>query len=107
MPHQQPMTAWAVYVRNVAGRRVSQRAIAARAHLDPSTIWRWLNEGRVPNVEAAIGFARSYGANPVEALVAAGYLSLEETRLRRHTLDAVPSEALADELARRADSSAA
>lgn len=64
---------WATYVRRTAGTS-SQTLIVAATGINQGTVSRWLRGESKPRPETAVSFARSYGANPVEALIAAGIL---------------------------------
>lgn len=68
---------WDEYVRAVS-EPDSGRAVAARIGQSESTISRWKNGTVVPEPRQAVQFARAYERNPLEALIAAGYLTAEE-----------------------------
>lgn len=68
---------WADYVKAVSGDD-SGRTVAALIGQSESAISRWKNGTVVPEPRQAVAFARAYKRNPLEALVAAGYLSTEE-----------------------------
>jgi hypothetical protein len=68
---------WAEYVRAVTGAD-SGRAVAQMIGQSESAISRWKNGTVVPEPRQAVAFARAYERNPLEALIAAGYLSDEE-----------------------------
>lgn len=61
---------WVDHVTNGA----SARAIAAAIGGSNTTVARWSREENVP-AEGAVAVARAYGADPIEALCAAGYLT--------------------------------
>jgi transcriptional regulator with XRE-family HTH domain len=67
---------WWRYVVTVTGN-AAQKDIAAATGIDQSSISRW-QRGTTPRAEAVVALARAYGRSPVEALVAAGYLSSNE-----------------------------
>jgi transcriptional regulator with XRE-family HTH domain len=69
--------AWWRYVVTVTGH-AAQKDIAAATGIDQSSISRWQRGANTPRAEAVVAFARVYGRSPVEALVAAGYLSSNE-----------------------------
>ena len=69
--------AWWRYVVTVTGR-AAQKDIAAATGIDESSISRWQRGTNTPRAEAVVALARAYGRSPVEALVAAGYLSSSE-----------------------------
>ena len=68
---------WAHYVRQVCAG-LSQKDAAARAGVDASSLGRWLHGAGVPLAHSVVAFARHMGRSPVEALVAAGYLTADE-----------------------------
>jgi transcriptional regulator with XRE-family HTH domain len=68
---------WWRYVLTVTGN-VAQKDIAAATGIDQSSISRWQRGTNTPRAEAVVALARAYGRSPVEALVAAGYLSPTE-----------------------------
>jgi transcriptional regulator with XRE-family HTH domain len=68
---------WWRYVGTVTGN-AAQKDIAAATGIDQSSISRWQRGTNTPRAEAVVALARAYGRSPVEALVAAGYLSSSE-----------------------------
>lgn len=74
---------WAEYVLAVSGSD-SGRVVAAKVGQSESAVSRWKNGTVVPFPREAVAFARAYDRVPVEALIAAGYLTEEEAGL---TLD--------------------
>jgi transcriptional regulator with XRE-family HTH domain len=68
---------WWGYVMTVTGD-AAQKDIAAATGIDQSSISRWQRGTITPRAEAVVALARAYGRSPVEALVAAGYLSATE-----------------------------
>ena len=56
--------------------------IAALAGVDQTGVSRWLNGTNVPRAEAVIKLARALQRSPVEALVAAGHITLTEVGLK-------------------------
>jgi transcriptional regulator with XRE-family HTH domain len=78
-PTRDPVTeaAWWRYVETVTGK-AAQKDIAAATGIDQSSISRWQRGTNTPRAEAVVAFARAYGRSPVEALVAADYLSSTE-----------------------------
>jgi transcriptional regulator with XRE-family HTH domain len=68
--------AWWRYVVTVTGN-AAQKDIASATGIDQSSISRW-QRGTTPRAEAVVALARAYRRSPVEALVAAGYLSSNE-----------------------------
>lgn len=76
------MEDWSEYVRRVSGGR-GQLDIAAKTGLAQTNIGRWIRgESVIPKAESVVAFARAYGQPPVEALVAAGYITAEEAGAR-------------------------
>ena len=65
---------WWRYVGTVTAG-AAQKDIAAATGIDQSSISRWQRGTNTPRAEAVVALARAYGRSPVEALVAAGYLS--------------------------------
>jgi transcriptional regulator with XRE-family HTH domain len=68
---------WWRYVETVTGN-AAQKDIAAATGIDQSSISRWQRGTNSPRAEAVVALARAYGRSPVEALVAADYLSSDE-----------------------------
>src|ERR1700688_2926599 len=68
---------WWRYVMTVSGN-AAQKDIAAATGIDQSSISRWQRGTNTPRADAVVTLARVYGRSPVEALVAAGYLSSSE-----------------------------
>ncbi|MET0897217.1 MAG: helix-turn-helix domain-containing protein [Mycobacterium sp.] len=68
---------WWQYVATITGN-AAQKEIAAATGIDQSSISRWQRGGITPRAEAVVALARAYGRSPVEALVAAGYLSSDD-----------------------------
>jgi transcriptional regulator with XRE-family HTH domain len=68
---------WWRYVVAVTGA-ATQKDIASATGIDQSSISRWQRGTNTPRAEAVVAFARAYDRSPVEALVAAGYLSSDE-----------------------------
>lgn len=69
---------WSAYVRTVADGE-EQAAIAERAAVSQGTVSRWLSGRYIPDKAApVVGFARAYGREVLEALVAAQMLTLDE-----------------------------
>lgn len=97
--------AWWRYVVTVTGG-AAQKDIAAATGIDQSSISRWQRGATAPRAEAVVTLARAYGRSPVEALVAAGFLSSGElgvVDLATVTgdLTGVSVDALLNELRRR------
>jgi transcriptional regulator with XRE-family HTH domain len=107
MPYADLVTqvSWWQYVVTVTGG-AAQKDIAAATGIDQSSISRWQRGANAPRAEAVVALARAYGRSPVEALVAAGYLSSDEVGVVELTtltgdLTAVSIDSLLNELRRR------
>jgi transcriptional regulator with XRE-family HTH domain len=84
----------------------AQKDIASAAGIDQSSISRWQSGTITPRAEAVVALARAYGRSPVEALVAAGYLSSSEMGVVELTtltgdLSGASIDSLLNELRRR------
>ncbi|RDI68776.1 hypothetical protein DFR76_101311 [Nocardia pseudobrasiliensis] len=64
--------------RNRVADGDSERAIAVRMGIGNNRVGRHLRESDPPVAETVIDFARAYGVNPVDGLVAAGLVAQEE-----------------------------
>lgn len=86
----------------------SGRAAADLAGLPPATLNRQLGRGHLA-AETVIAIARAYGAHPVGALVATGYLTPEEggTLPTAEAAQLMSDQALIREVAYRVDSNPA
>ncbi|UXE04515.1 immunity repressor [Mycobacterium phage Aubs] len=71
------MSTWWNYVTRIAGTE-EQKAIAAKSRIGPTVINRWANGSTAPSAQSIVQLARAYGRPPVEAFVAAGYLTPSE-----------------------------
>lgn len=96
---------WWRYVVTVTGN-ATQKDIAAATGIDQSSISRWQSGTNTPRAEAVVTFARTYRRSPVEALVAAGYLSSEDVGVVEMTtltgdLTRVSIDSLLSEIRRR------
>jgi transcriptional regulator with XRE-family HTH domain len=107
VPHPGPVAqaTWWQYVATVTGN-AAQKDIAAATGIDQSSISRWQRGTNTPRAEAVVTLARTYGRSPVEALVAAGYLSSSELGVVELTtltgdLTTVSIDSLLSELRRR------
>jgi transcriptional regulator with XRE-family HTH domain len=76
-PDRVTQATWWQYVATITGN-AAQKEIAAATGIDQSSISRWQRGAITPRAEAVVSLARAYGRSPVEALVAAGYLSSDE-----------------------------
>jgi transcriptional regulator with XRE-family HTH domain len=69
---------WSAFVRRVTGG-ATQVDIAKRAGLAQTNVGRWLRgDPGAPRADSVIAFARAFNEDPVEALIAAGYLENAE-----------------------------
>lgn len=96
------MDKWAEYVSTLT-KGVGIDESGRRVGVDGSTISRWRNGKAMPrNPAEAAALAVAFGADVLEAFVAAGYLTpAEAKRPRVQSLKAVPDRVLVDEIARR------
>lgn len=98
---------WVDYLDRLPGGP-TDRQIASAAGTNPSTVTRW-RKGQAPNPVHAVAIARQFDLHPFTALMAAGYLSLDEVDALvgspgvagSLTLDHVPSLSMIEELGRR------
>lgn len=97
---------WPDYLRKIA-RGVSGSVIARTIEVSESKVSYWMSGKRAPLPAECVRVARAFGYPPVDALVAAGYLtpadavSLGGERGDGGSLADYPSIALLDELRRR------
>ncbi len=96
---------WWRYVGTVTAG-AAQKDIAAATGIDQSSISRWQRGTNTPRAEAVVALARAYHRSPVEALVAAGYLTADDLGVVELTtltgdLTGASIDALLDELRRR------
>lgn len=71
---------WSSYV-DATSDGVRNSEIARRAGVDPATVGRWRSGSTDPNPRQVVAYARAFGRPPVEALIAAGYLTAEEAEV--------------------------
>lgn len=92
---------WWSYVEEVT-RDAQQVAVAIHADIDKSHITRW-KQGHEPGVHFVVKFARAYGRNPLEAMVAAGFITADEAQLREVRVGAedLTDDQLIDEIRAR------
>jgi transcriptional regulator with XRE-family HTH domain len=76
-PDRVPRVSWWQYVVTISGN-ATQKDIARATDIDQSSISRWQRGAITPRAEAVVALARAYGRSPVEALVAAGYVTSDE-----------------------------
>jgi len=99
---QPPITNWTQWLTRVTDH-ASDRDIGKRAGISHTTVSRWRNTGRAP-ADGVILVARAYRADPIDGLIAAGYLTeadLAATSLRNAVRHA-PTGYLTEELHERA-----
>lgn len=69
---------WAAYVATF-GQGMTQAQIGQKAGVDQATVGRWLNGKNVPTDAAVVAnLALAFGRNPLEAFVAASFLTEEQ-----------------------------
>jgi len=94
---------WPEYVRRISGG-ATQAQIAERIGVGRLSVCNWLHGKTRPKAETVISVARAYRRSPVEALIAASYLSSDETEHPveiRASLADVASRDLGAEVLRR------
>lgn len=94
---------WAEYVTRVTAD-LPQKHVADLTGMDQTGISRWRHGRNVPRAENVVAFAKSLGLRPIEALVAAGYLTHEDADgvIEVHTsLSGFTDDELLAELRRR------
>lgn len=94
---------WWIYLKTVA-RTEDGVTIADAAGVTPPQVSRWKTGKNRPDADKLARFARKYQRPPVEALVAAGYLTVEEAAevIEIHRgADALTDEELLAEVQRR------
>lgn len=82
-------TLWSIYVARI-GKGLRQQDVADAAGVNQTTIGRWLRSEKVPiDAEVVANLARRLDRNPLEAFVAAGFITEQEasTALDRASLD--------------------
>lgn len=98
-------TTWSSYIDATAGGALNN-AIADRIGVDPATIGRWRTGAVDPKPRQVVAYARAFGLSPIQALIAAGYITHEEVDLptgppRAYSLDDFTTLELAEELTER------
>jgi len=94
---------WPEYVRRISGG-ATQAQIAERIGVGRLSVCNWLHGKTRPKAETVISVARAYRRSPVEALIAASYLSSDEAEHPveiRVSLAEVDSRDLGAEVLRR------
>lgn len=69
---------WARYMKT-ATDGANDSTIAAALAVSPSTVGRWRSGASQPQPQQVVAFAREFQRSPINALVAAGYISASET----------------------------
>lgn len=73
---------WPRYVRRHAGQNTPLKTIGRDIGVHPGTVGRWFPRAderqQRPDGDQVVSFARKYGRPMVEALIAAGYLRLDD-----------------------------
>ena len=98
---------WVDYLNRLPGGP-SDRSIAAAAETSPSTVSRWKG-GQNPDPMHVVKIARAFDQSPLNALVNAGYLTIDEmdsiirggANIQLLSLSDYSNLQLAEELARR------
>lgn len=95
---------WAEYVRRVT-RSMTQVRIAKATGVAQTGIGRWMRgETPAPRAESVVQFARALDEQPLEALIAAGYLTLDEAKIDttvRPSIASFSTDELFEELRKR------
>lgn len=68
---------WASYLSAITDGAPGAR-IAEHTGIPESTISRWFSEKAEPRPKQVVLVARAYGQNPIQALIAAGYLEPDD-----------------------------
>jgi hypothetical protein len=95
------MSTWSDFVLKVASEDGSS-AISNKTGINQSSIYRWINNDATPSPAHAAKFATTYGADVLDAFVAAGYVTEDDIRPERD-LDAEISKTIADWARARAE----
>lgn len=94
---------WPEYLRRIVGDQ-TQAVIAKQVGVGRLSVCNWLQGKTRPKAETVILVARVYERSPIEALLAAGYLSHDEVDVPmeiRTSVTALSGSALAAEVHRR------
>lgn len=96
------MTNLSDHFQRLTGER-SNRAIATRIDVDPSTLNRQLNGATAITVETVVAMCREYHLDFADAFIAAGFITPEEadTFADSRALSRIPDLDLAREIVRR------
>ena len=98
-----PVETWPQYLRRITGA-ATQAQIAERIGIGRLSVCNWLQGKTRPKAETVIVVARVYQRSPIEGLLAAGYLQLDEagSPIKIHaSAHDLPAQELADEVCRR------
>ena len=99
------MSNWSEYVHRITAG-LTQMQIAERSGLGQSAISTYLNESsKAPRADLVVKLARSFNQNVIEALIVAGYITIEEAEVKtilRTPLSEYSLEELLDEFRLRA-----
>lgn len=101
-------TTWADYVRAISDGDTG-KTFAAKTGQSESAVSRWKSGASTPDPRQVVIVARAYARNPIEALIAAGFLTRTEADLPVATPRALQLRdysdfELATEMLRRVDS---
>ncbi len=98
-----PNETWPEYLRRIAGAQ-TQSQIADRIGIGRLSVCNWLHGKTRPKAETVILVARVYRRSPIEALLAAAYLTVDEVDRPievRISPSEMPAADLAAEVSRR------
>lgn len=88
------------YVMRVTGNQTPSQIARQMGDIAITTVASWRDV--TPKIESALRFARTYGVNPIEGYVAAGFLTAEDASMRTvSSLALVSSAELGAEVKRR------
>lgn len=97
------MSEWWDYVVRVSGTTV-QKEMAERSGISETAFTRWKKRRHTPEASHVITFARAHGRPPIEALVAAGYITEKDAKDQieiQRGADTLTDDELLAELQRR------
>jgi hypothetical protein len=82
----------------------SARMISVKLKRSHTAVAKWIRKGDMP-CDVVIQMSREYGGDPIQGLLAAGYIRVEDMTAggMLRAIQFAPSEALIEELARRAN----
>jgi len=100
-------SSWSTYFNEITDNAPGS-SVAARLQISGSKVSYWRRGVRPPSPREAVHIARAYGRNPLEGLVAAGYLEAadvaDQVSVIAHTLADYTDVELAQEVLRRTQS---